>query len=260
MAAPPANRACLLRASMSAFDAFFAAQDLVDAGDVAGADRMFRHVEALTGEPPVCVWPPQATTKEPMAAILCSLALNGRAELRLDEAGALGFPLEPAGTAPATEAHQMLCEALAVHQCTYTHDLASAVWLAAGSIGHYLRASMEGFEHANKDFGAIMRQQVSVGGRGGKGDRHFMVQALELRRATTNARLLDGMVNAHSHVARSGVAEEARRRRIDTTEALAELRALRDEIKAMVELGECGACNEEDAMKCLQGLEKPQKA
>jgi hypothetical protein len=98
---------------------------------------------------------------------------------------------------------------------------------------------MEGFEHAKKDVGAIMRQQVSMGGRG---KRHAMIQALVLRRATTNSRIDDNQVNQYSKARRVGLSEAAEKRRLQVTDALEMMRALRKELaeieKVPMEAGE----------------------
>jgi len=128
---------------------------------------------------------------------------------------------------------------LGAHQCTYLHDLCFGFWYGAGLIGAYLRATMEGFEHANKDVGAIMLQQVSMGGRG---KRHAMIQALVLRRATTNSRIDDNQVNQYSKARRVGLSEAAEKRRLQVTDALEMMRALRKELaeieKVHMETGE----------------------
>ena len=127
----------------------------------------------------------------------------------------------------AVELAETAQKILAEHQCTYLHDVVYGLWMGAGVIGAYLRASMEGFEHANKVFGAIMRQQVSMGGRG---ERHGMIQALVLRRATTNSRIADNKVNEYSKARAVGVTDASEKRRMSIESALDAMRELKREL------------------------------
>lgn len=105
--------------------AFFLAQDLANAGDPA-ADAAFRHVESETrGTAPFVLYS-HCVDDEVPAAILHGLALNGLAEMALDRAGDLGFPLEPQGTKPALEARELLREAMV----SWPQNVSSAMSLA----------------------------------------------------------------------------------------------------------------------------------
>lgn len=115
---------------------------------------------------------------------------------------------------------------------------------------------MEGFEHGNKDMGAIMRNQVVVGGKAGRegGQHHFVSQALVLRRATTNARRNDCVVNKCSQSQRADVDVEDPdyKRKIDTTDAMLLLVKLKDEF---AKDAQCETCEPEEALERMQNLE-----
>ena len=83
-------------------------------------------------------------------------------------------------------------------QCTYLHDMVYK-WPHVGArVGLLFRVSMEGFEHANKTMGSILKNQASKGGRDradGTARVGEMEQALHARRSGTTAAQKAGRVN-----------------------------------------------------------------
>ena len=86
-------------------------------------------------------------------------------------------------------------------QSGYLHNMVYD-WPGLGSrLGMMLRASMEGFEHANKVAGATLCNECSFGGRTRRRDgkrRHEYMQYLEHRRAGTVSAQEMGRVNMFS--------------------------------------------------------------
>ena len=87
---------------------FFDAQDACEAGDTRADTKLQALADAIGGGegrvPAPCAWPRDAALPLPPPSLLLSAALNGRAELQLDKAAALGFPLLARASAPAREA------------------------------------------------------------------------------------------------------------------------------------------------------------
>ena len=87
---------------------FFDAQDACEAGDTRADAKLQALADAIGGGegrvPAPCAWPRDAALPLPPPSLLLSAALNGRAELQLDKAAALGFPLLARASAPAREA------------------------------------------------------------------------------------------------------------------------------------------------------------
>lgn len=88
-------------------------------------------------------------------------------------------------------------------QCGYLHDMVYQWPIVWQMIGLLARATMQGFEHANKVMGAIIRCEVSQGGRKRKEDggrKDEFQQMLEHRRAGTVAQQECMLVNRASKV------------------------------------------------------------
>ena len=91
---------------------FFEAQDLCEAGDAQADAKLQDLVRTIGDKQPSCAWPQDSLHELPPASILLSAALNGRAEIRLDRAAAMGFPLLAQGSPSIIEAEAYLCASL----------------------------------------------------------------------------------------------------------------------------------------------------
>eukprot|EP00965_Chrysotila_dentata_P127692 4222275-Pleurochrysis_carterae.AAC.1 len=83
-------------------------------------------------------------------------------------------------------------------QCTYLHDLVYVFPVLVERVGHVLRVSMEGFEHANKVTKTIFRYECSKGGKKGADGtrRDEWIQGIQHRRAGTAAAHSMNRINA----------------------------------------------------------------
>jgi hypothetical protein len=98
---------------MSLLELFFEVQDIVDVGCPSADEALSQLIEEAGAITPCC-WPQDAILAEPPPSIIVSAALNARAELQLDAAGALGFPLLAQSSLPVREAMTHLNAALAL--------------------------------------------------------------------------------------------------------------------------------------------------
>ena len=111
---------------------------------------------------------------------------------------------------------------------SYLHNLVYDLPNVITHVGHVLRVSMEGFEHANKVTKAIFKGECSRGGA--RRERHAFVQALEHRRSGTMAAASLGYINHTASERKYTKPDEEYTRFYDVDSVKVELAALKQEI------------------------------